>query len=169
MPFTDSHRKTLSFCISVFLHAVILLIIPLFSSKEKSHDSIYSAPPVPITLTVKEILPEPDPIPDAPIIPVAPKPTSLPGDRPQAHAFQTPEPYYPKDAINMGYEGKVGIRASISASGQVEAVELIDSSGYSILDEAFIFTVKEYYEFKPKRIMGVDQKDKLTLYYEFSL
>jgi TonB family protein len=50
---------------------------------------------------------------------------------------------YPKTARRMGIEGKTVIRFKLKPGGQVEAVEIVESSGSEILDKASLETVRE--------------------------
>ena len=97
------------------------------------------------------------------------KVTSLQGDRKNAVVNTSFDPYYPKDAINLGWEGKVTIQAYVNKKGKVTRVKLIKSSGYPLLDDAFINAVYASYTFKPKRIMGKNKMDKITLSYQFKI
>jgi protein TonB len=50
---------------------------------------------------------------------------------------------YPKMARKMGIEGTVVVRFKLKPGGQVEAVEVMESSGYEILDKASLETVRD--------------------------
>jgi protein TonB len=50
--------------------------------------------------------------------------------------------HYPRMARKMGIEGKAVVRFKMRSEGQVEAVELVDSSGSEILDNASVETVR---------------------------
>ena len=50
---------------------------------------------------------------------------------------------YPKAARRMGIEGKTVVRFKLKPGGQVEAVEVAESSGSDILDKASVETVRE--------------------------
>jgi len=50
---------------------------------------------------------------------------------------------YPKVARKMGIEGTTVVRFKIAPKGQVEALEIIESSGSEILDKASIETVRD--------------------------
>ena len=50
---------------------------------------------------------------------------------------------YPKTARRMGIEGKTVVRFKLKPGGQVEAVEVSESSGSDILDKASLETVRE--------------------------
>jgi protein TonB len=50
---------------------------------------------------------------------------------------------YPEAARRMGIEGKTVVRFKLKPGGQVEAVEVAESSGSDILDKASVETVRE--------------------------
>ena len=50
---------------------------------------------------------------------------------------------YPRVARRMGIEGKTVVRFKLKPGGQVEAVEVAESSGSDILDKASVETVRE--------------------------
>ncbi len=50
---------------------------------------------------------------------------------------------YPKVARKMGIEGMAVVRFKLSPGGQVEAVEILESSGSEILDKASLETIRE--------------------------
>ncbi|NLY75076.1 MAG: TonB family protein [Firmicutes bacterium] len=58
-------------------------------------------------------------------------------------------PYYPKNAVNEGVEGKVLVRALVKTDGSLEAVELVESSGDARLDRAAVNSLYENWVFKP--------------------
>jgi len=61
------------------------------------------------------------------------------------------------------------VNVLVNTQGRVADVTVVKSSGYTILDEAFIATIKSSYIFKPKRLNGVNLSDSVTLSYTFSL
>ena len=50
---------------------------------------------------------------------------------------------YPKTARRMGIEGTAKVRFKVRPDGQVEAIEIVESSGSEILDEASLETIRE--------------------------
>ena len=58
---------------------------------------------------------------------------------------------YPRAARRMGIEGKTVVRFKLKPGGQVEAVEVAESSGSDILDKASVETVREAAPFPIKR------------------
>lgn len=57
-------------------------------------------------------------------------------------------PEYPSMARKRGFEGKVILRVRVLSSGNPQELEIKDSSGYEILDEAALKAVKKW-KFKP--------------------
>lgn len=55
-----------------------------------------------------------------------------------------PKPVYPKMAIRRGLEGEVSLQVKISESGAVDAIFIEKASGYAILDEAAIASVRKW-------------------------
>jgi len=169
--------------ITVLIH-IALLIIPLQKQIEKINKNTISEP-IPVQYVVKKvIIKKPKPIPPpkkklnvkkktpvtTPVIKQEkPQPTSLPGDRKFAEVSKTVAPYYPKDAINNLLEGTTVLEVTIDELGNVEAINIKRSSGYDILDQAFINSVQTNYKFKSKRVMGENKTDTITLKYTFEL
>jgi protein TonB len=76
------------------------------------------------------------------------------------HVHQTPArllhnypPQYPLPARQARLEGSVLLRLHVSASGQVERVEIIATSGHEILDGAAVQAVRQW-RFEPARRNG---------------
>jgi TonB family protein len=55
-----------------------------------------------------------------------------------------PKPPYPRLAIRRGYEGTVTLLIEVLADGSVREVEILSSSGYSILDRSALKTVRKW-------------------------
>ena len=53
-------------------------------------------------------------------------------------------PFYPTEAVRRGIEGKLVLKLTISASGAVSRVEVAESSGYRMLDDAAVAAVREW-------------------------
>ena len=109
--------------------------------------------PVPVAVNVPVAVPSAAPLVAAPTI--ASVPTSAPAiavatkgevlaaaPAPAAEVFVPPsflsrqEPVYPERARRAGVEGVVGVRIALAADGSVRQVELTQSSGSRLLDEA---------------------------------
>jgi len=55
-----------------------------------------------------------------------------------------PPPQYPRVAVKRGYQGTAELMVLVNANGSVDDVWLFESSGYSILDEAALQSVKHW-------------------------
>lgn len=53
-------------------------------------------------------------------------------------------PQYPPEGIRLGYEGTVLVRFSVSATGSVDQVEVVESSGYELLDQAAVEAIQSW-------------------------
>ncbi len=58
--------------------------------------------------------------------------------------LNNPPPSYPKAAQRLGLEGRVLLRVQVLANGQVGAIEVKQSSGKPVLDEAALAAVKAW-------------------------
>jgi len=65
--------------------------------------------------------------------------------------LRNPAPVYPLFAREKGWEGLVLLRAIIGKAGNVEELSVEQSSGYSILDQSALKTVKTW-QFKPAQL-----------------
>ncbi|MFA5879951.1 MAG: TonB family protein [Candidatus Margulisiibacteriota bacterium] len=92
----------------------------------------------------------------------------LPGDNPNAKVISIAKPVYPKDALNNDWAGTLKVRIIVNVEGKPKNITIIKSSGYKVLDEAFIKAISNY-KFKPKIVSGIAKEDKLELEYTFSL
>lgn len=87
--------------------------------------------------------------PKAPVSPQATSapPPSVPAETQAAGRMgylSNPSPIYPESALDRGLEGTVLLRVRVLAGGEAEAVEVQTSSGYRILDDAAIRTVRKW-------------------------
>ncbi|WP_425617226.1 TonB family protein [Anatilimnocola sp. NA78] len=64
------------------------------------------------------------------------------------------EPYYPRDELISGIEGKVMLRVQISAAGRVLAASVQTSSGYTSFDESALEAVRQW-KFAPAKRQGL--------------
>ncbi|MDP2762864.1 MAG: energy transducer TonB [Sideroxyarcus sp.] len=78
----------------------------------------------------------------------------------RADYLNNPRPPYPMVARRMGYHGKVVLNVEVLAEGKAGQVLLHQSSGYEILDNAALQTVKSW-RFSPARRFG----QPLTLWF----
>ena len=128
--------------------------------------------PVPATPSVSQVEPLPNPTPPLPEPPANPLPRedtlSPPADplttptQPAAPAtpmtepggetvepttLVNPAPRYPRSAIRRGLEGVVWLRVLLNADGRPTHVELDTTSGFAVLDQAALRTVRDDWRF----------------------
>ena len=70
--------------------------------------------------------------------------------------------YYPREAGEQGQEGASTVTVTIDHYGQVQSVELVDGSGYPMLDMAWVGTWRKA---KVPPFPPGTQGDKTTLLY----
>jgi protein TonB len=105
--------------------------------------------PQPNTLTVAENLTAAKT--SGPVVAAAPAPVAAPKvEEPITEAngsaayLNNPPPTYPKAAQRQGLQGRVLLRVQVLANGHVGAIEVKQSSGKSILDDAALTAVKAW-------------------------
>jgi len=81
---------------------------------------------------------------------------------------ENPPPVYPRIARMRGYEGLVVLEVAVSADGSCTGVEVIESSGYDILDQAAVDAVGKW-EFKPALANGAAVSGKVRVPIRFKL
>lgn len=115
---------------------------------ESSSDRIESESPL-LASAVTESNPPPA-IPADPIarMPAPPDPEPLTLSVPLYD--QNPPPAYPRRARRRGYEGTVVLKAFVTETGSVTDVRLVESSGYRLLDQSALKTVRAWH-FTPAR------------------
>jgi len=86
----------------------------------------------------------------------------------RADYLNNPRPPYPLVARRMGYQGKVVLNVEVLADGRAGEVKLHSSSGYEILDNAAIQTVKTW-KFVPARRFGQPVTQWFLVPIKFSL
>ena len=165
-----------SWLISIVFHTIIISILSLTWTQKVTKDQVIQ---VPVTLQIIKEQPKPKKVvarkktvatkKALPVAKKVEKPTSLPGDRNQPIITDKLQPVYPKKALNNDWEGTVKVKVTISSGGQVTALNVIQSSGYDILDDAFIRAIRQYYVFKPKRTMGKDVNGSIILTHSFKI
>jgi protein TonB len=104
--------------------------------------------PPPVVETVPIPLPTPV-VSDAPPAPVRavpapppPKPLEKVINVASADYLRKPEPVYPEEAEERGWQGKVLVRARILPNGKPDQVQVQKSSGYAALDASAVRAVK---------------------------
>ncbi len=86
----------------------------------------------------------------------------------RADYLNNPRPPYPMVARRMGYHGKVVLNVEVLAEGKAGQVKLHTSSGYEILDNAALQTVKTW-RFSPARRFGQPVTQWFLVPIKFSL
>jgi len=86
----------------------------------------------------------------------------------RADYLNNPRPPYPLVARRMGYHGKVVLDVEVLAEGTAGGVKLHQSSGYDILDNAAMQTVKTW-RFTPARHLGQPVTQRFLVPIKFSL
>ncbi|MGE0095959.1 MAG: TonB family protein [Alphaproteobacteria bacterium] len=69
------------------------------------------------------------------------------GDRPPRYKLgsgSTPYPPYPMVARRNGYQGRVVVRLAVAADGHATDAEVLQSSGYDVLDQSAVDTLKDW-------------------------
>lgn len=77
-------------------------------------------------------------------------------------------PAYPDEARRRGWQGRVVLRAHVSAAGTVTAVEVVQSSGYALLDAAAAAAVRGW-TFYPARRGETPVSSTVRIPVEFKL
>jgi TonB family protein len=80
-----------------------------------------------------------------------------------------PAPFYPSRSRRRGEQGTVTLHVLIAASGAVERVELIASSGFRDLDDAALETVRSRWRFVPARRDGIAFESWVVVPIRFAL
>lgn len=79
-----------------------------------------------------------------------------------------PAPLYPDSAKRLGLQGEAVVRVTVTPDGQPESLILVESSGWSVLDDAALETVRTW-RFVPGRRDGTDIRSTIELPIVFSL
>jgi protein TonB len=107
---------------------------------KKQPPPVVQQQPVPTPAPVVSDAP-PAPVQAAPA-PPPPKPVEKVVSVSSADYLRRPEPEYPQDAQDRGWEGKVLVKARILPSGKPDGVQVQKSSGHASLDAAAVRAVK---------------------------
>jgi protein TonB len=75
---------------------------------------------------------------------------------------------YPQAAWRLGHEGRVLLRIEISAGGEVLDVEVLESSGHALLDQAAQAAVRAW-DYRPATERGVPVRGSLLHRITFRL
>ena len=82
--------------------------------------------------------------------------------------LRNPAPPYPFEARKKGWEGLVILRVSVNAAGHASKVELEKSSGYAVLDETAMKTVRSW-SFQPAQLGGLSVESSARVPVRFQL
>lgn len=138
---------------------------PVLVSQTDSHIVERSAPKVVTTVPIQPPVPQPDSSAvETPIAaPALQEPVYVMGSP------QNPEPDYPFVARKFEWEGVVRIGVDVSASGQPQQVEVLHSSGHSVLDQTALETIRDQWLFQPARQNGIAVPAKVVVPVQFVL
>jgi protein TonB len=128
---------------SLAMHFVVLMPAQWWLPRQP-----VSPPPLAVRLpppeAARELATQPEML-EKPVDAVPPAPTFRPTEKPRelkgraldtALAALTREEFYPREAIERGWEGRVVLLLALDAAGRVTAIEVASSSGHAILDDA---------------------------------
>jgi periplasmic protein TonB len=90
------------------------------------------------------------------------------GVKAKPNYLKNPEPTYPAAARRRHQEGLVLISVHVTAQGRAEKVEIKQSSGYPLLDEAALNAVRNW-EFIPARIGTIALASEIEVPVRFKL
>ena len=82
--------------------------------------------------------------------------------------FRNREPVYPKEAARLGQHGLVVVRAHVAPDGHAEAVDIEQSSGYPLLDNAARDAILTWH-FRSAIESGVPVQSTLSIAIDFAL
>lgn len=100
----------------------------------------------PVREVVKEAVPVPEPVKPAPA-PPAPEPVKqepITEAKGYAGYLNNPAPEYPELALDRGWQGQVILRIKVQPSGKPGTVQVKKGTGYKVLDDAAVRTVKRW-------------------------
>lgn len=98
------------------------------------------------------------------------KADAAPGRRPVAARSHpdNPPPLYPDSAKRLGLQGEAVVRVTVAPDGTPEKLILVESSGWSVLDDAALETVRQW-RFLPGQEGGAEVRTTIELPIVFSL
>ena len=79
---------------------------------------------------------------------------------------KNPHPAYPLIARKKGWEGRVLIQAEIDREGNVSKIKVLESSGYKVLDNSSLETLKKW-KFTPAKIGNKFVDDTVNIPVKF--
>jgi TonB family protein len=77
-------------------------------------------------------------------------------------------PHYPNRALKLGQEGKVLVEVLLDKDGKQIKQEVINSSGYVLLDKAALEAIKKW-SFLPHKLQGENSKAFIQIPIEFKI
>lgn len=99
----------------------------------------------PLREVVKEAVPVAEPVKPAPPPTPAPvKQEPITEAKGYAGYLNNPAPEYPELALDRGWQGQVILRIKVQASGKPDTVQVKKGTGYKVLDDAAVRTVKRW-------------------------
>lgn len=125
---------------------------PVEKPKPKPLITTHAAEPTPNAIVAPPDPVEPEPLPPIEAAP-APGPEPEPVIEPPKYNLaylNNPAPAYPLRSTQLGEEGTVVLRATITATGAVKDVEVQKSSGFPRLDQAALAAVRRW-RFTPSK------------------
>lgn len=134
------------------------------------------ATPAPTPPPAASATPKPRPAPAAtpstrpqPSRPAVSKPAGRPMvDRAVPVVQRNSPPRYPEFARKKGWEGRVVVRVSVDPSGRPRSAKVQTGSGYGVLDQAALQTVKGW-QFHPRVVAGTPVEGVVDVPVNFSL
>ncbi|MGJ0485176.1 MAG: TonB family protein [Methylomicrobium sp.] len=106
--------------------------------------------PAPISRPVPPVAAPPRPTVSA-AVPSPPKTETFTEANYRANYKSNPKPEYPRMAKSRGWQGKVLLRVQVTADGHSAGVQVQQSSGHDLLDEAAVEAVKSWTFIPAKR------------------
>jgi len=82
--------------------------------------------------------------------------------------YRNPPPPYPAEARELKEEGLVMLQTAVDAQGKVVSVSVSQSSGFPLLDESAVQTVKDW-QFKPAQMAGIPISTTVNIPVRFRL
>jgi len=82
--------------------------------------------------------------------------------------LRNPAPIYPQLAREQGWEGTVVLKIFVESDGQPASIEILQSSGYRILDESAVSAVQKW-QFLPTRTGGFTFSSWIKIPVRFTL
>jgi protein TonB len=126
-------------------------------------------PPRVIDPLATEKLVEHEEVPPTPVDATPPSPVVMDTEPDyKAEYLNNPKPPYPLVARRLGYHGKVVLRVEVLVEGKAGQILIDSSSGYEILDNAAMQTVKTW-RFAPAKHLGQPVTQWFLIPVNFSL